>query len=49
MKQTKKQMLHDILGELGSGRITIEQYRKIMADKKLTEQDVDDYCAGKLK
>ena len=48
-QQTKRERLHEILGMFGDGRITRDQFEALMRDQKLTDDDIDAYCRGKLK
>ncbi|MCA1419470.1 hypothetical protein [Bradyrhizobium sp. BRP23] len=47
--QSKRRQLDEILGALGGGRITLDEYHRRMKEAGLTEDDVDDFCQGKLK
>lgn len=46
---TKRDRLHDILGRFGGDRITREQFEALMRQHKLTDDDIDAYCRGKLE
>ncbi|VIO80070.1 hypothetical protein [Bradyrhizobium ivorense] len=46
--QSKRERLNEILGPFGNGRIDLAEYHRRMKEAGLTEDDVDDYCQGKL-
>jgi hypothetical protein len=44
-ERTRQERLHELLGALGDSRISVEEYRRRMAESGLTEDDVDLYLA----
>jgi hypothetical protein len=48
-RASKRERLHDILGRFGDGLITREQFKEMMRDHKLTDDDIDAYCRGELE
>lgn len=47
-QRSKRERLHEILALFGDGLITPEQFAEMMRDHKLTADDIDLYCEGKL-
>ena len=48
-RRTKRERLHEILGLFGDGITNEREFRQMMADHKLTDDDIDLYCEGKLE
>ena len=45
-KPSKFERLHELLGLFGNDLIDRETFWKMMAEQRLTDSDIDDYCAG---
>jgi hypothetical protein len=48
-QRSKRELLHDILGKFGMGRITREEFESQMRRYNLTDEDIDLYCKGALE
>ena len=46
--ETKNQRLHELLGALGSGQISVDQFRKYMSQYGFVDSDIDDYCRASV-
>ena len=45
-KPSKFERLHELLGLFGNDLIDRDTFWKMMAEQRLTDSDIDDYCAG---
>ena len=41
---SKPERLHDLLGALGNSLINVENFRNLMVQAGLTDDDIDAYC-----
>ena len=45
-KPSKFERLHELLGLFGNDLMDRDTFWKMMAEQRLTDSDIDDYCAG---
>jgi hypothetical protein len=45
-KPSKFERLHELLGLFGNDLIDRDTFWKMMAEQRLADSDIDDYCAG---
>ena len=48
VKPSKFERLHELLGLIGNDLIDRETFWKMMAEQRLTDSDIDDYCSGTI-
>jgi hypothetical protein len=47
-KPSKHERLHYLLGALGDSAIDLATFWKMMAEQRLTDSDIDNYCDGTI-
>ena len=47
-KPSKYERLHYLLGALGNDLIDRDTFWKMMAEQRLTDSDIDNYCNGTI-
>jgi len=47
--RSKGALMHELLGQLGDGKITVEDFRVRLAEAGMTDDEIDLYLEGKLK
>jgi hypothetical protein len=45
---SKYERLHSLLGALGDGTISRDEFWRTMAEQRLTDSDIDDYYSGDI-
>jgi hypothetical protein len=45
-KPSKYERLHYLLGAYGDSTIDRDTFWRLMAEQRLTDSDIDDYCSG---
>lgn len=48
LTQTKQQIMHDLLGWLGSNQITLTDFHRRLKQNDMTDDDIDRYLANTL-
>jgi hypothetical protein len=47
-RPSKNERLHELLGLLGNDLVTRDQFWRMMSEQKLSDTDIDAYCAGDI-
>jgi hypothetical protein len=47
-RPSKYARLHELLGAFGNDLIDRDTFWKLMAEQRLTDSDIDAYCAGEI-